>query len=237
MRVKIGERIKELRRYRELTQEELADIFSVSPQAISRWENDITYPDINLLPSIAYFFRITVDELLGMDQLRNEEEIGKLHCVIHKKIKEGDFDSAVDALRDALKQYPKDHGFMCELALALTAYRGNQVSQEYLKEAVEISEEILDECTCDKIRSTTKANLCILYKRIGRDDEAKKLARTLPHVWESREVIMPEVFDSEEREQVMKKGIGIMRNIINSKVDKAEDRDGMIKNLMLGVNS
>ena len=59
MQVKIGENLKKLRIKNELTQEKLAEIFDVSPQAISRWENNSTYPDITMLPVIANYYNIS----------------------------------------------------------------------------------------------------------------------------------------------------------------------------------
>ncbi len=53
MDIRIGENLRKLRTKNELTQEQLAEVLGVSPQAISRWENNSTYPDITMLPSIA----------------------------------------------------------------------------------------------------------------------------------------------------------------------------------------
>lgn len=61
--LKIGEKIKAKRRERDLTQEELAGILGVSKAAVSKWENEESYPDITLLPRIAQLFHITMDEL------------------------------------------------------------------------------------------------------------------------------------------------------------------------------
>lgn len=63
----LGERIANLRREKGYTQEELAEKLSVSPQAVSKWENDISCPDIMLLPEIAKLFNVTVDALLGCE--------------------------------------------------------------------------------------------------------------------------------------------------------------------------
>ena len=60
-----SEIFKALRKDKQLTQEQVAEIFGVSPQAISRWETATSYPDITLLPTIASFFETSVDELLG----------------------------------------------------------------------------------------------------------------------------------------------------------------------------
>ncbi len=61
----LGSRIAELRRKKNMTQEELAAELGVTPQAVSKWENDLSCPDIALLPQLARLFDVTTDELLG----------------------------------------------------------------------------------------------------------------------------------------------------------------------------
>ena len=60
----VGQRISKLRKEKNLTQEELAELLSVSGQAVSKWEQDRSYPDILLLPTLANILGVTVDELL-----------------------------------------------------------------------------------------------------------------------------------------------------------------------------
>ncbi len=62
----LGQRIACYRKKQKLTQEQLAEKCSVSAQAVSKWENDLTAPDIGLLPMLASFFGISCDELLGV---------------------------------------------------------------------------------------------------------------------------------------------------------------------------
>lgn len=62
----IGQRIAYYRKRANLTQEELAEKCSVTPQAVSKWENDISAPDISLFPVLAKLFNVTCDELLGV---------------------------------------------------------------------------------------------------------------------------------------------------------------------------
>ena len=64
MDMTIGKRIAHLRKEKGLTQEELASHMGISPQAVSKWENDQTCPDISALPKLARLFGVTVDELL-----------------------------------------------------------------------------------------------------------------------------------------------------------------------------
>lgn len=61
----LGSRIAELRRKKNMTQEDLANALGVTPQAVSKWENDLSCPDITLLPQLARLFGVTTDELLG----------------------------------------------------------------------------------------------------------------------------------------------------------------------------
>ena len=61
----LGSRIAELRRKKNMTQEELAAELGVTAQAVSKWENDLSCPDITLLPQLARLFGVTIDELLG----------------------------------------------------------------------------------------------------------------------------------------------------------------------------
>lgn len=63
--LKIGEKIKAKRKERDLTQEELANMLGVTKAAVSKWENSESYPDVTILPQIAKFFHITMDELFN----------------------------------------------------------------------------------------------------------------------------------------------------------------------------
>ena len=61
----IGNKIKALRHTKGITQNEFAEAMLVSPQSVSKWENHLSLPDISLLPIIARFFGVTMDELFG----------------------------------------------------------------------------------------------------------------------------------------------------------------------------
>ena len=61
----LGNRISQLRKQKGFTQEDLAQMLDVSPQAVSKWENDLTCPDISLLPKLAQILGVTVDTLLS----------------------------------------------------------------------------------------------------------------------------------------------------------------------------
>lgn len=60
----LGKRITNLRKAKELKQEQIAEMLHVSPQAVSKWENDLTCPDISILPELAKILGVSIDELL-----------------------------------------------------------------------------------------------------------------------------------------------------------------------------
>ena len=77
MNLNIGQVIYELRKQKNITQEQLANILGVSIPAVSKWENGTTYPDITLLPIIARYFNVTMDELMDYQMELSSEEIKK----------------------------------------------------------------------------------------------------------------------------------------------------------------
>lgn len=72
---KVNLKIAELRKQKQIGQQELADILGVTYQSVSKWENGITMPDITLLPAIAEYFNVSVDEVLGLKPLRKQQYI------------------------------------------------------------------------------------------------------------------------------------------------------------------
>ena len=73
--MEIGATIKKLRTDRHIKQESFAEALGVSVQTVSRWENDVNYPDIVMIPQIASYFHVTTDYLLGV---KGEPTMAKL---------------------------------------------------------------------------------------------------------------------------------------------------------------
>ena len=75
MKIKIGENIKRLRKAKNVTQEQVAEVLGISVTAVSKWERCETYPDITLLFPLAHYFEVTLDELMGYDEEKVQAEI------------------------------------------------------------------------------------------------------------------------------------------------------------------
>lgn len=159
---------------------------------------------------------------MGMDEFRNVEKINSIFSMVHEYEAKGMIDEAILRLREAIKVHPNHAGFLSELALALTLKFNTETTVELIHEAISLSERVLMGSANDKIRSTTKANLCFLYMKINEEDKALKLARTLPHVWECREVLLPEMFIEEDYWVELRKGIITILAVICEKIENAK---------------
>lgn len=210
MKLKIGETIKSLRLQHLITQEELADAIGVSFQSISRWELGVCYPDMELLPSISQYFDISVDELIGMPDIRSEERKRSIFTAALDLERAGQWSEAIDVLREGLQTYPKDNGLLSELALALS----KTGVPEDCEEAILLSERVLRYSTDEKLRSTTRANLAFLYKAVGQQQKAEEIGRSLPHIWECREILMPDLVPAEKRAAEAARSMDIAQQVL-----------------------
>ncbi len=113
MKLGIGENIRKYRRDANMTQDALAEKLGVSYQSVSRWENGSTYPDMELLPSIADIFSVTVDTLLGRDDARREEQYLALLADYEAllKMSEVDVDAVVLKLRELRRDFANGKHF------------------------------------------------------------------------------------------------------------------------------
>ena len=109
MNIKIGAIIKKLRAENNITQDALATAIGVTPQAISRWESEGGYPDIELLPVLADFFSVSVDELIGYRLSEREEELTAIKREMYRLSEVGSIEERVTYARNAFTRYPNDY--------------------------------------------------------------------------------------------------------------------------------
>ena len=106
MELNLGTSIRRLRTERGMTQEELAAFAGVSFQAVSKWECGTTTPDIALLPKLAVFFGVRIDDLFG---ITDEDELERVDYLLgHERITEENFDYSKNVLDRALEHSPDD---------------------------------------------------------------------------------------------------------------------------------
>ena len=154
MRIAIGENIKHMRRERNITQEELAELFGVSCTAVSKWERGETYPDITLIFPLANYFEVSVDELMGYNSVRIEQEIQDIIKQRNDLFNMGKMKEAVELMSRARKEYPNDYRIMhCYMWDMAGSYADNdsKVLLAHKEEFLEICEKIINGCKENRI--------------------------------------------------------------------------------------
>lgn len=200
MKLNLAENLKRLRKDRGVTQEELAGFIGVSFQAISKWERDEGYPDITLLPSIAGFFNVTLDELIGMNEIISQEKRDSFLQTAQKFSSEGKLAECISVLREGLHAFPNDFHIMLELAVYLDGY-GDTVEdrKKNRNESVKLSERILEFCTDNKIRYKAQSSMCYSLWRNGEQERAVKIANELPTLYSTAETALPKFLSGKEK--------------------------------------
>ena len=84
-----GKRITDLRKKHNLTQSELGEMLNVTPQAISKWENGLSEPDLGTLRKMCEIFNVTTDEMLGVDPIADSPKGAQKETVVETKIING----------------------------------------------------------------------------------------------------------------------------------------------------
>lgn len=102
--INLGRILIENRHKRGITQEELASYLGVSKATVSKWETETTYPDITLLPQLAAYFDISIDELIGYEPQMEKTEIRKCYCQLAKEFATLPFNEALEHCREMAKK-------------------------------------------------------------------------------------------------------------------------------------
>ena len=146
MNIPVAQIIKSLRKEHCTTQEELAKAIGVTPQAISRWEAGGGYPDIELLPEIADFFSVTIDELLGYRRSEREERRAHLNAEMARLTEVGTLQERLAFARMALSEFPSDYKIKENLAVCLYHLWRETGDETILPEVVSLCRSVFKDC-------------------------------------------------------------------------------------------
>ena len=171
MKITIGANIKRLRTEKGVTQEQLSEAMNVTCAAVSKWERNETYPDITLLQPLAFYFGISLDELIGYDKEKVNEEIENAIKEYRKN-----YDSRIIA--KAYKDYPNDYRIMYFYMWSLgvdDAEPDLQTARERKNEIEPICDKIIEGCNDVQLCLGAWKMKAILLHAEGRTDEALKI--------------------------------------------------------------
>ncbi len=197
MTVYFGENLKKLRKANALTQEALADFLGVSFQTISKWERAETYPDITVLPVIADFFGVSVDDLLCTDTAQKDVKISH-YLSLYDSMQLKDAAAVFTEFQKAVKEFPNEYPLLVRYMELLLLEMQRLKKDECVRLSSEVEAayyKIQRYCTDDSIRIRAKRlmfdDLMWKYQCLGFDEKYKQQAETIlssmPSLNDSRE--------------------------------------------------
>lgn len=211
-----GQTIKTLRREANMTQENLAELLSISPQAVSRWETDAAMPDISLLPPLANLFNVTTDYLLGMDTYQKDLRKAEFDEAFHEYWKHDDKEKNYQVAVRAVAEYPGNMEYVEWLASA-EYYVGVPTldDAEYtrlLESSVKHYKIVLENCTDQKLYNRALHGIVLSLHMLGKNQEAKEYAMKHENERERDEMLVWCLEGAEKIEH----GQRVAENLLNS---------------------
>ena len=178
MEMTIGANIKRLRTAKNITQEQLSVAMNVTCAAVSKWERGETYPDITLLQPLAYFFGVTLDDLMGYSQEKIQAEIDEVVALyIKNRHKEIGREIIVKAYHDYPNDYRIMHYYMWNIG-GDWADNDPKVLIAHKDEFLSICEKILNGCTEENIRLDAWNMRAKILHAEGKTEEALEIYKT-----------------------------------------------------------
>ena len=223
MQLDLGKKIRELRQRDGRTQETLAEAIGVTSQAVSRWEASGGYPDMEMIPSLAHYFGVSIDELFGYNNERSKKINELAEAIEHMNSQNNgvniNIDECILKARDALIEFPGNEKLM--LCLASVLYNAGYVrhgehhltddegydvmdtekhrSYPEWREAISLYEKLLKTMEDGASRQRVIRELTQLYLNTGEHARALEVIEAVPDIYGSREFLKVNASDGKER--------------------------------------
>lgn len=171
----IGNKIRELRKQRGITQEQLAESIGISFQAVSKWENNIALPDITLVPVLASYFGVSMDELFDF----NLKEIEHAVMIITEKAyqyRESNPAESRRILEEGLKKYPENDILLNNLLYVLDY----SVKPD---ETIAIASKLIEKTNQNDVKYDALRFLAYAYKAKGDLESAEAAIEQIPEIY------------------------------------------------------
>lgn len=194
MNIFLSEQLKKLRKEKGNTQDDLAEHLGITMQAVSKWEREEGYPDITLLPAIASYYNVSVDDLLGVGEIEREKKYSSYLDRNSELFRAGKSWERVTLWREAIREFPNDLRVIHELMYALDAAdsKGNA------DEIIECGERILEESTDNSLRGGAIQCLSFVYRDKGDLESAEKYAQMANNYHITSNQLMSHILEGDE---------------------------------------
>ena len=222
MKLTLGDKIKELRKRDGRKQEDLANALGVTNQAVSRWEANGGYPDMEMIPAIANYFGITIYELFGYENDREkkvDKMIKRVDSFGYKSRGDEDWiDECLTILREGLAEFPQNERLLMKLAdvLSEAGWRRHKEwlyydeegfiqhnydqhkNNEYWTESIRFCEYLANNATENLTVAKAIHILVLLYRNVGENEKAISYAQQMPELKNCREALLAAAADGKK---------------------------------------
>ena len=239
----LGNRLRELRLKNDMSQEYVAGMLGVSVQAVSKWENGKTAPDISNLIPISSLFHVPVDELLDREKRRLDWEERTVYMYA-----DGDRNARLQFLKDAVAEFPGDDQFRYRLACEEYHQAQEETEPELRKQLLILAEDRFASLRREYPEFTAAVDMHVrVLAALGRRAEAEELAKTSPN----RERLLLEVLQGDELAaqkrkvvttsllnllaELLREGSPEALRMVESIVTDAAGQDGQLMDFLLGA--
>ena len=171
----IGNKIRELRKQRGITQEQLAESIGISFQAVSKWETNIALPDITLAPVLANYFGVSMDELFDFNLNEMERAV---ECITEEayQYRESNPVESRRILEEGLKTYP-DNDILLNNLLYVLNYSENP------DETIAVAARLAEKTCYSDVKYDALRFLAYAYKAKGDLNSAKAALEQIPEIY------------------------------------------------------
>lgn len=188
--IKLGEKIKSLRKQKNISQEVFANYLGVSFQAVSKWENGITMPDVTMIPAIAAFFGVSTDELFDFNLFEMEKQVETI-CREAYKYRFTDGAESERILREGLQRFPGNDIILNNLLYTLDYHTRAD-------EAITLCKTLIESAKDDSVKYDACRILASCYKENGQGDLVSSTLELIPEIYFTKLKLMASLLDGED---------------------------------------
>lgn len=200
MQVNIGDKIRELRKERNISQDILAQSLGVSFQAVSKWEIGAAMPDTMLIPAIASFFGVSTDELFNYDRMQIEKKVENI-VTEAAELRNSHPAKAEKILRRGLKQFPGNEILLNNLLYTMRAPERNE-------EVISLCKGLIESAKEDDVRYDALRILAETYHECGQQALVEPTLELIPEVYFTKLELMAKLLTDEKSLDAAKRQMG-----------------------------
>lgn len=184
----IAKHIAMYRKRKVVTQDELANFLGVTKASVSKWENGQSFPDILLLPQIAAFFDVSIDELLGYSPQLTSQQISKIYQELASEFATQDFEQVIEKSKGYVKDYYACYPFLYQIVMLWINHymlaKEPKRQKEILEMVLELCNHIHENCKDVALQSNVLTVESIMHLQLG---NIQQVIETMEPMFESNQ--------------------------------------------------